>query len=322
MSKYFVDYYDSSLEKWDRFVNRANNGTLFHSYAFLKYHGERFLKNEKSVAIYKGEQLFGVMPLGFFEENGKSIGKSPYGASYGGPVFLGPLSYSEASAVCQAIIAFAQRVGLDELRIVLPVASVHREYSETFCLALHENAFELQIRDISSLVPLNKPEEIVAGFKSRARNSMKKARGLGVEVLSRASLDEFWPLLMSTYEKHGTPPTHTYDELAYLTTKLSEKIYFDVARLDGVPVAGICYFVLTPEVNSSFYLAQDSQHQSSQALSLLVGEGLERCAVEGFKWFDFGTSSTGMVGRAPIFKFKESFGAVGLFRETYVWKNK
>ena len=56
-------------------------------------------------------------------------------------------------------------------------------------------------------------------------------------------------------------------------------------------------------------------------MSLIVYDTILKAKEDGFKYFDFGTSSVNMKGRENIFRFKESFGAIGVFRHTYYWRN-
>ena len=92
-----------------------------------------------------------------------------------------------------------------------------------------------------------------------------------------------------------------------------------MAYFENKAVAAICYFAINNLVNSSFYLSQEPESQKKQALSLLVYQGLQNARDQGFQAFDFGTSSINRRGRTNIFKFKESFGAIGQFRTTYKW---
>jgi lipid II:glycine glycyltransferase (peptidoglycan interpeptide bridge formation enzyme) len=127
-------------------------------------------------------------------------------------------------------------------------------------------------------------------------------------------------VMEKTFNRLGKGPTHTLFEFEWLCAQFPERIYVDVAYLDNRPVAGIGFFAINRRVNSSFYLCLDQEFRETQAETLLIYEALIRSQEEGFKWFDFGTSSVNQEGRGNIFQFKESFGAIGLFRETYVWR--
>lgn len=310
----------TSAARWDAFVEDANGGTIFHRLDFLAYHGDRFKKTERHLVIMKGEEVFGVMPLAVFEENGQKIGKSPYGASYGGPVFRKKLSYSESTSIVTELLVAIRAMKIDKLTLTLPIAAAYSEYCETFRLCLYEHGFHAVNRDISSVVALSvSREKTEATFDSRGRNMTRKAQRLGVEIVHGAGLDLFWPVLLRTYEKHQTSATHSKEELAKLVDTFPDRVYFDIAIYRGEVVAGVGYFVINARMNSSFYFANIPERQDLQALSLLVSDALAQASDRNFKFFDFGTSSVGMKARSSIFQFKESFGAFGCFRDTFAW---
>lgn len=305
---------------WNDFVERSDSGTIFHRLDFLSYHGQRFAANERHLAILKGSSLFGVMPMGVFEESsGRRVARSPYGASYGGPVFAEPLDYATSREVTGAIVACLREWKVSQLVMTLPIAPCCRRYCETFRLALLEAGFACTNRDISSVVDLRGAADVQQVVTSRARNMSRKAQKLGVKVVERAGVEEFWAVMEATFRKHGKSPAHSLEEFRLLHERFPQRIWVDVAALDGTAVAGVGYVAVNARVNSSFYLCQDPAHQSTQAQSLLVCHALEQSKKAGYAWFDFGTSSRQTRGVANIFHFKESFGAVGFFRETYTW---
>jgi hypothetical protein len=312
--------YDVSREQeWSAFVLASNEGTIFHDLEFLQYHEARFKRCEHHLAWYKGSTLFGLMPLAILPEQDGLVAMSPYGASYGGPVFTEALNYAECKEVVITLLKYLHRVSVPACRITLPIQCCYRKYSETFRLVLLEQGFHCVNRDISSVVPLGTDKSVSETMNSEARNHARKAKKFGIQIAHNADVEDFAVVLTKTHERLGTRPTHTEDELRWLHDRLKDRIYFDVAYLDNVPIAGVALFVVNARVNSSFYLSQDPEKRNLQGLTLLVQEVLERSRFEGFLWFDFGTSSASQKGRANLFEFKESFGAVGQFRETYTW---
>lgn len=320
MTNITVTPYNSSyFERWNAFVEDSNEGTLFHRLDFLAYHGERFRQQEHHILFLKGQQLFGVMPMALIDEGGRLIARSPYGGSYGGPVFERPLAYDESRAVVAALLDYIVSVRAVGCRLTFPLACCYTTYSETFRLALLEHGFSCKNRDISSVVHLKTAQPVPERMNARARRMARKAQREGVVVVQRANIDDFWLVMQKTFAIHGINPTHTLEEFRWLCAHFPERIYVDVAYLDHRPIAGIGYFVTNKHVNCSFYLCRDSEFQEAQAQSLLIYETLTQLQQSSFTWFDLGTSSVNMQGRDNIFRFKENFGAIGLFRDTYVW---
>jgi hypothetical protein len=125
----------------------------------------------------------------------------------------------------------------------------------------------------------------------------------------------------ATFERHGTLPTHSREEFGWLSDALPDRVYADVAYHDGRPIAGVGYFVVNRLVSSSFYFCQRPDLRELGGLTLCVLHGLEHARGEGYRWFDFGTSTAGMEPRENVFRFKEQFASVGQFRETFEWES-
>ena len=313
MAGFHVTPFDSAdADLWNATVEAGNGGTLFHRLDFLAYHGERFADCECPLGIYKGNELYGVLPLAIVEENGLRCALSPFGASYGGPVFARPQSHADSQEIVTAYVSWLKDRDIVKAEFVLPVAACYNEYCETFRLNLMDHGFALTKRRISCLVNLQRPVPLDAQFKAQVRNKIRKATKASVRIEKRGDVEDFLLVLEKTFEKHGVPPTHSKDEFRWLCEDLSQRVYVDVAYVGKQPVAGIGYFVINDLVNSSFYLCQDPSKQETAALSLLVSEALRTSQAESFSWFDFGAT-----GRANIFTFKEGFGSIGMFRDTF-----
>ena len=305
---------ESQYDWWNFFVENSNGGTIFHRLDFLKYHGDKF--NENHLVIYKGETPIGILPLSITN----NIAKSPYGGSYGGPIFLKNLNYKESDEIIETILNYLINIGVDTFIITLPISQCYKIHSYTFIFCLLERNFECINRDISSIVLINKNKNILDQITSRARNMINKASKFDIDIISNGSIPDFWKVLNLTYQKHGVNPTHSFDQFQYLYGKLPGKIYVDVAYYKNIPISGIGYFVINNLGNSSFYFAQDPEFQNMQALSLLIYNGLEKSKQINDLWFDFGTSTSNMKGKVEIFNFKESFNSIGSFRDTFKWE--
>jgi lipid II:glycine glycyltransferase (peptidoglycan interpeptide bridge formation enzyme) len=302
-------------KKWQTLLNSADGATIFHNLDFLSYHKDRFQENH--IGVFKGEELFGVMPLAISNKE-KKVAKSPYGASYGGFIFKNNLTYSSSKEIAKLIKEFLKQNNISSMVITPPLEIYYKNSSQTFNFALLESGFKIVNADITSVVPLSNNIDLEKSiFTSKLRNILRKAEKNGIEIINRASIDDFWILMEDTFNRHGVLPTHTKDELIYLNQKFPDKIYFNVAYINKIPVAGICIFTINSLVDMSFYLCSNSKYKQTQALSLLVANTIKESQKKGFRYFDFGTSSVNMIGKENIFKFKESFGAIGKFRFTY-----
>jgi hypothetical protein len=307
------------LERWDDDVGRSVNGTLFHLRRFLAYHGERFRDSERFLLVLAGDSLVAQIAVAITDESGGRRLRSPYGASYGGFVFQRYPTFSQACHVVESFLAWSEAEGVTRATITPPIPSCSTLPLDVVHFALLAGGFKSVNRDISSLFALDSGVAVNDAVTSRARNTSRKAEREGVAVVSRGDIDDFWSVMDATFERHGTAPTHTLQEFRWLAEALPERVYADVAYHDGQPVAGIGHFAINPLMNSSFYVCQRPDRRELNGLTLCVLRSLERAQQEGYRWFDFGTSTARMQPRENVFRFKEQFTNVGQFRETFEW---
>lgn len=306
---------ERDYKKWKNELKDFIGSTIFHDPDFLSYHGAKF--EEYHIGVFKGEELFGILPLAIVENENEKFAKSPYGASYGGFVFKDILNYSDSKEIVEKFIELTKDLNINSI-VITPSLEVYNDsYSDTFIFALLEKGFYTINSDITSIVDLSSNNLENEVFTSRARNMVRKARKANVQFEINCNIYDFWILMEKTFQKHGTNPTHTKEELIFLQKTFPNDIYFNIAYIDNTPVAGMGVFNINELCSMSFYLCSDSEFQHTQALSLVVYESVLSLKSKGFKYFDFGTSSVNMIGRENIFRFKESFGAVGRFRHTY-----
>lgn len=307
------------LERWDDDIERSVNGTLFHLRGFLAYHGDRFRDSERLLLVLDGDTVVAQIAVTVTPGAGGRHLRSPYGASYGGFAFQRYPSFTQASRIVDAFLAWCEQENVTRVTITPPITACSSLPLDVAHFALLHRGFRSVNREIASIVPLDPTVSIAAAVSSEARSPARAAERRGVTIERRGDVDAFWSVIIPTFERHGTPPTHTLEEFRSLAEALPDRVYVDVAYWNGDPVAGIGYFVINRLVNSSFYLCQCPERRSLGALTLCVLRGLERAQQDGYRWFDFGTSTVQMRPRENLFRFKEHFSRVGQFRETFEW---
>jgi hypothetical protein len=305
---------EADLKRWNGLIAKADGATIFHKPDFLAYHASRF--DELHLGCFRGGELYGVMPMAMSEEAGVRTARSPYGGSVGGFVFADTPGYFKCDELLTELTAFLKGRGVARLVLTPPVTAYYAAPSDSLAFAMLRHGFTVANSELTSIVALG-PSLETEVFTSRARNMARKAEKLGVRCAFRAPLDDFWKVMDLTFGKHGVPPTHSREEWAWLMDRLPESVWVDVAYLEGVPVAGIGHFRINGRADSSFYLASDPEARDAQGLSLLVYRSILNAAEQGYAWFDFGGSSVNMVPRENVIRFKESFGALGMFRHSY-----
>jgi hypothetical protein len=326
MKKLRIEKADSNICKsWNEFVESSNEGTIFHRLDFLSYHGNKYADVEHQLVVLKDDDLFGVMPLTIVEEDGKRRARSPYGGSYGGPCFSKPLSYSDSISFISVFNEYMKSEQVGDVEVTLPIQACYRKYSDTLRFAMIENGYKCVNRDVSSIVYLGEDADLSNMVDKKMRDVsryIKKAKNSGVNIIRGAREREFLEVVNCTHNSLNAKPTHTYDEWKMLQNMFKDRIYADVAYLNGRPIAGIGFIVINKMVTCSFYLCSDPQYRDLNSLFLLLYEAIERLKRAGTIWLDMGTSSVGQRARGNIFRFKENFGSIGMFRETYIYRSE
>jgi len=307
------------LDGWDDRVAQSVNGTIFHCRRFLSYHGDKFRNAERFLVALDGSSIKAQIALTVSEDGGGRVARSPYGASYGSFVFLDQPNFVTTQELVVSFNEYLRDHKISRFTMTPPIACCAKDSMDTFYFSLLTNGYRSINRDISSIVNLSAERDVAASVSSRARNMSRKAQARNVSV-RRGNLGDFWRVLQLTFARHGTQPTHSLENLEFLIREFPDRIYVDVAYDDkDEALAGIGYFVINSRVNSSFYLCQNPARSEDQALSLLIMQALEKSQKAGFSYFDFGTSTVNMGPRENIFRFKESYSKLGMFRETFEW---
>lgn len=316
MSKYNIKQLDRYDEKdyklWQNGLKNFDGATIFHEPDFLGYHGEKF--NEHHLGIFKGETLFGMMPMAFIEEGSEIVAKSPYGASYGGAIFMKTLNYKDSNQIVIEIINYLKNLKVKELIVTPSLDIFYKEFSDTFIFSLLEQGAKCINSDITSIVKIQKNN--LEKFNSRNKRILKKiSENYFINI--DAPIEDFGILMNKTFEKHGTKPTHTLEQLKSLKANKKLNIKFPIIYYENSPIAGIGEFKINNQIKMSFYICQDDEYKDFNYQTLLISKLLNNSSIEKIEYYDFGTSSVNMKARSNIFEFKEGFGAIGKFRNTY-----
>ncbi len=319
-----VKYTENKKDEWNEFLNFSNNGTMFHNLDFLDYHGDKFKENEHHLIFYKGQNIIGVMPLAIFEEGSKLVAKSPYGASYGGLIVKKYLNFRYSEELINSMMELFRDNNFDEVYITPPPLIYSKVPNCYIEFALLKNNFEIIKKEITSVIKLDcfnlDPFEI---FNKRAKKGVKKARKEGVKIVeSSEDYDAFYEILQESRDRHDVKPTHTLQELKKIRDSLPNLIKLDMAYVNEDPVAGMLYFICNSQTVLTFYGCHKTSFGNFSPAHLLNYHGMVWAKKNKFKYLDLGTTTQDMVPNHNLFLFKENFGSVGYFKDTYSYKKE
>jgi len=315
-----IPFKDSNItpDEWDNFIDNSDNGTIFHKRRFLSYHPKgRFI--DSSLVFKKQNKLFSIFPAVEVEREGKKILSSHGGASYGSFVYKEDLNLREAFDLVEQTIDYAKKNNFNRIQLTIPPIIYLTKYSNYIDFALVKNDFQYVKRDVSSVVQLDFPrEKLLYTYRAEARTAVKKSIKQGVEIVECEKFAEYYEILKKNLKmRHNVNPTHTLDELIKIKNLFPSKVRLWGAFLKDKLIAGVCNFSANDKVVLAFYISHDEEYQEYRAVNLLFYEIMKRYQDEGYKFLDFGIFTVNMDPNWGLGRFKENFGARGIFRDTF-----
>lgn len=305
-------------EQWDLMVLNANNGTLFHTRRFLSYHPPgRF--TDHSLIFNKNNQPYILFPAAEKEIDGKRFLVSHPGTSYGSFIVPEDISFADSYDIVESLIEYAKAQKFDGIRLTPPPTIYNRRLSNYIDFSLLQHGFRYLRREISSILFLEDTiEQNLDKFKPSHKRAVRKAIKEGVVVRESDKFDEFYSILQNNLKiRHNVTPTHTLDELLKLKELFPNDVKLFGAFLGDKMVAGVVNFICTKDVVLAFYISHDEKYQETRALNLLFYSIFDWAITNNFKVFDFGIFTVNEEPNFGLARFKENFGASGMFRDTF-----
>ncbi|MFQ5705872.1 MAG: GNAT family N-acetyltransferase [bacterium] len=314
--QYFADRFS---DRWDTFVWNANNGSLFHTRRFLNYH-PKYRFQDVSLVFSKGNKWLALLPAAV-EKTGslKSLVSHP-GTSFAGFVLNDNHSIRDVFRMIKAFVQFAHKHEFAKIILTIPPQIYYSRPSNYLEFALLEAGFVYQKREVSSVIPLDFSEEdILTIFSPESSRAVRKAIRCGVQVHENEDLGPFYGLLEKNLKlRHNVQPTHTLAELQHLKRIFPDRIRLFEATLGEKTIAGIVLFICNAKVALAFYVSHDERMQEYRAVNFLFYHVIRWAIWQRLKFLDFGIFTVNMKPNWGLARFKESFGAQGIFRDTLV----
>lgn len=302
---------------WDDFVQSANNGTIFHERRFLNYHQEGRFKDHSLIFCDKGKPI-ALFPAVEDKREGLKILHSHRGSSYGGIVQPLNQGIEKNMSMIRALNRYASETGFDRIIMTLPPDIYNRQLNNYLEFACFRNHYQYMKREISSVLELESNiDENIAKFKSTNRTAFRRGEKMGVQVRISEDFADFYIILKNNLKiRHGVSPTHSLDELIALKQRYPEHIRLYGAYLKDKMIAGIVMFDANSRVTLAFYISHDEKYQEYRGVNVLFKEVIADSIARGFRYLDYGIFTVNMEPNFGLARFKESFGAGGVFRDT------
>ncbi len=304
--------------RWTDFVLRSNNGTVFHLPDFLDYHPEGRFRNHHLIVENRNE-IVSVVP-GALVEREDGIWFSSYpGASYGGPVFNDSSGLKKIENTVEKLLVYCKSRGWKGMEMTSPPMVYYRRPHNYLEFSLLKRGFKYRKRELTAVIDLGRlGEELKLGFRSSALRGVRKAVKNNVKVEENPDFALFYHVLESNLQqRHNVKPTHTLEELTKIRDLLGQDhVRQFIATLDGEVLAGMVMFHCNPRVTLAFYISHDQERQALRPVNLVYMEVIKWAKQMGYQYMDLGTFTLNMDVNYGLCRFKESFSARGIFRNT------
>jgi hypothetical protein len=314
------EYQPSFEEQWDSFVWQSNNGTIFHTRKFLSYHPpDRFEDN--SLVFMKNKRIIALFPATIRYEGHRKILTSHRGSSYGGFVTKFNLSIRNAFRIVEGLLEYAENAGFKGVELTPPPQIYFLRPSNYIDFALIKNGFGYKKREVSSIIPLTFSEdEVLSTFSSESRRAVRRSLKLNVTVQESDDYEPFYQILKKNLKmRHNVQPTHTLEELHLLKSLFPERIKLFAATTDADQmIAGVVMFECNERVTLAFYISHNEDYQKFRGVNNLFYQIISWAIRNNYAYFDFGIFTVDMDPNWGLGRFKESFGAQGIFRDTFL----
>lgn len=317
-------YTDELCEVWDTFIEDvAVNGTFLQSRNFLNYHEQgRF--EDTSLLFMDREKLLAVCPACIVYENEEKIFYSHLGSSYGGIIYSHEMqrvekmdlllncleAYLQENRFTRCVLKQTMNLLCEEPQDVLDFLMFFRGYTDYKELNIYI--------DYGRYLP-----DVVQNFsKMKKRNTKKCIReGFTLRQLHTAEeMEVFHEILTKNLKKYEKTPVHSVLELLDLQNRISDKIEFYGAFLEGKMLAGTMVFLFEKtKCAHTQYLAADLDYNRYNPMTFIYYTMAKIFQQRNYKYLSWGiaTEHLGQGINYSLANTKEEFGSLHIVQHTY-----
>jgi len=311
-----ISYSESWKEKWDEFVLRSNNGTMFHLQKFFDYHRPGKFNFNHLMFLEKGE-ILAVLPGALNQDRFES----PIGASYGS-IVTGDIKFEKALVIVDTLLDYAKKNNFKEIELT-PAPTVYEDKpNQNLDFALLWRGFSYKLHYISSAIKLNPNEDIIMRFDPTIRRNVRKSlRDNDIRVEVNERYDEFYPILLANKARHNVKPTHSYDDMIKLRDLLPDNLKLFMVYYKNIPIGGSSMFFVNKTCALCFYNMLLYEYQEFKPIQRVMYEVVKYSTDNGYQYVDIGVSQdtkalNPMTPSMSLIEFKEKFDAKTVLRNT------
>ncbi|MBN1780265.1 GNAT family N-acetyltransferase [bacterium] len=314
-----IPYSDAFRDKWDHFVLRSNNGTIFHMQKFFDYHAPGKF-NFNHLMFVEGDRIAAVLPGAIVEDH---VYESPIGASYGS-IVTGDVTFADSMELISTLIAYSKESGIKKLRLTAAPMIYEKYQNQNLEFAMRWLGFDYELHYISSAICLYPETDILSRFQSTVRRNIRKTiRDFELHVEINERYDQFYPILLDNKARHDVKPTHSFEDLQRLKQLLPDQIKLFMVYHQDVPIGGSLMFFCNNQVALCFYNMLLYEYAHYKPIHRVMYEVVKYATENGYRYVDIGVSQdtkadNPMTPSMNLIAFKEKFDAKTIMRNTLI----
>jgi len=311
-----IKYSEDWKEKWDKFVDESNNGTLFHLQKFFDYHAKDKFNFNHLIFVEKNE-IVALLPGSL---RGTKF-ESPIGASYGS-IVTKDIKFEKALEIVSTLLIYAKDNGITEFELTAAPVVYENKPNQNLDFAMLWLGFKYSLHYISSAIKLNKDEDIISRFQPTVRRNIRKTfRDSDIRVEINERYNQFYPILLSNKARHNVKPTHSLEELISLKELLPNHLKLFMLYYKDIPIAGSSMFFVNKTCALCFYNMLDYNYEHLKPIHRIMYEVVKYSTDNGYSYVDIGVSQdtkaeNPMTPSMGLIDFKEKFDAKTVMRNT------
>lgn len=311
-----IEYTPEWKEKWDEFVLKSSNGTMFHMQKFFDYHTPGKFKFNHLIFVEKNK-IKALLPGSLID---KTHFESPIGASYGS-IVIPDITFKETMEIVSTLLEYSKKNGISELTLTAAPMIYETFPNHNLDFAMLWQGFKFQLHYISSAIKLNQNIDIISRFTQTTRRNIRHSIKEGVRVEVNEKYDEFYPILIENKARHNVKPTHSYEDLLKLKQLMPDRLKLFMVYLDEEPIAGSLMFYANKNVAICFYNMLRYEYAEYKPIQRVMFEVVKDATERGYNYVDIGVSQdtsaeNPMTPSMSLIDFKEKFDAKSIMRNT------
>ncbi len=307
-----IRYDDSFHRIWNEFLDNSKNHHFFFNRDYISYHQDRFI--DHSLLIFdEKKRLIALFPANIND----STLYSHSGLTFGGFVVKESMKVKNMTQIFESVKEYLKDQSITRVYYKALPYIHHSKPSQEDLYALFLQKATLVKRDISLVIDLSENIKYSNGRKW----SINRAKNENFSIAQSDNFDSFWKLLEQTLKNnHNSKPTHSIDEIKYLSSKFPNNIkLFTLTKEETLYAGAITYE--NPHITHLQYVANSPFGRKLGALDLLIDHLIQESKKDK-RYFSFGTSrhKNGDELNYGLIDQKERFGASCITYDHYEWK--